>query len=63
MRGPLAGELEPGNRARVLATVILARRALRQPYQDLLAEAVSLSADDDLVAEAAAPETTTTQSP
>ncbi len=59
----LAGELEPDKRARVLATVILARRALRQPYQDLLAEAVSISTDDDLVAEAAAPETMTTQSP
>src|SRR5260370_31355427 len=59
----LAGELEPDKRARVLATVILARRALRQPYQDLLAEAVSISTDDDLVAEPPPPDTMTTPPP
>jgi hypothetical protein len=51
----LAADLEPGNRAAVLATVVLARRALGRPYRDLLAEAVSLSPNEDLVAEAAAP--------
>lgn len=37
----------------LLATVALARRALGQPQADLVAEAVSLSAHADLVAEAA----------
>jgi hypothetical protein len=50
----LAGELEPDKRARVLAAVVLARRALGHPYAELIAEAESLSPDDDLVAEAAA---------
>jgi hypothetical protein len=39
-------------RATVLATVALARRALGQPYASLLAEAIALSPDADLVAEA-----------
>jgi hypothetical protein len=51
----LAGELEPDQRAHVLATVALARRALGQPYAELIAEAERLTPDDDLVAEAAAP--------
>jgi len=50
----LAGELEPDKRAQALATVVLARRALGQPYAELLAEAQRLSPADDLVAEAAA---------
>lgn len=52
----LASKLEPHMRAVVLATVVLAQRALGQPYRDLLAEAVGISPDDDLVAEAAVPE-------
>jgi hypothetical protein len=51
---PLAGELEPDRHARVLATVALARRALGQPYSELIAEAESLAPDDDLVGEATA---------
>jgi len=50
----LAGDLEPGKRAQVLATVVLARRALEQPYRGLLAEAAGSSPDDVLVAEATA---------
>jgi hypothetical protein len=40
------------NRATVLATVALARRTLGQPYNRLLAEAVALAPQADLVAEA-----------
>lgn len=49
----MAGEKDPDNRATVLATVALARRALGQPHADLLAEALALSPNADLVAEAA----------
>jgi len=42
----------PDTRATVLATIVMARRALGQPYAELLAEAVALSPDADLVAEA-----------
>lgn len=45
----LAADYGPGARATVLATVALARRALGQPHADLLAEAVALSPDADLV--------------
>jgi hypothetical protein len=48
----LAADIGPDNRATVLATVVIARRALGQPQADLLAEAVALSPDADLVAEA-----------
>jgi hypothetical protein len=41
------------DRATVLATMVIARRALGQPYAKLLAQAVALSPDADLVAEAA----------
>jgi hypothetical protein len=49
----LAGNPGPGERATVLATIALARRALGQPYAELVAQAVALSPDADLVAEAA----------
>jgi hypothetical protein len=49
----LAGDYGPDARATMLATVALARRALGQPHADLVAEAVALSANADLVAEAA----------
>ena len=48
----LAADLGPDIRATLLATIVLARRALGQPHADLLAEAVALSPDADLVAEA-----------
>jgi hypothetical protein len=48
----LAVDAGPDIRATVLATVALARRALGQPHADLLAKAVALSPDADLVAEA-----------
>jgi hypothetical protein len=48
----LATDVGPDNRATVLATIALARRALGQPHASLLAEAVTLSPDADLVAEA-----------
>jgi hypothetical protein len=48
----LAADVGPDNRATVLATIALARRALGQPHAHLLAEAVALSPDADLVAEA-----------
>ena len=48
----LAADFGPDNRATVLATIVIARRALGQPHADLLAEAVALSPDADLVAEA-----------
>jgi hypothetical protein len=48
----LAVDVGPDNRATVLATIVLARRALGQPHGDLLAEAVALSPDADLVTEA-----------
>jgi hypothetical protein len=51
--GPgLADDHGPDGRASILATVVLARRALGQPHADLLAEAVALSAGADLVVEA-----------
>jgi hypothetical protein len=50
----LAAKYDAANRATVLATVALARQALGQPYADLLAQAVALAPDADLVAEAAA---------
>jgi hypothetical protein len=49
----LAGDHGPDARATILATIVLARRALGQPHADLLSEAVALSPDADLVAEAA----------
>jgi hypothetical protein len=49
----LADDYGPDARATMLATVALARRALGQPHADLVAAAVALSADADLVAEAA----------
>jgi len=45
-------ELSPGDRATVLATVALARQALGQPWEALLAEATGLDPEADLVAEA-----------
>jgi hypothetical protein len=48
----LAADVGPDNRATLLATLVIARRALGQPHADLLAEAVALSPDADLVAEA-----------
>lgn len=47
----LAADVGPDNRATVLATIALARRALGHPYAGLLAEAIALSPDADLVAE------------
>jgi len=49
----LAGDYGPDARATILATIVLARRGLGQPHADPLAEAVALSPDADLVAEAA----------
>jgi hypothetical protein len=49
----LDGDYGPDARATILATVALGRRALGQPHANLVAEAVSLSAHADLVAEAA----------
>lgn len=46
--------LLPANRATVLATMALARKALGQPHERLLAEAVALAPTADLVPEAAA---------
>jgi hypothetical protein len=48
----LAADVGPDIRATVLATLVIARRALGQPHADLLAEAVALSPDADLVSEA-----------
>ena len=48
----LAADFGPDNRATVLATIVIARRALGRPHADPLAEAVALSPDADLVAEA-----------
>ncbi len=48
----LAADFGPDNRATILATIVIARRALGRPHADLLAEAVALSPDADLVAEA-----------
>jgi hypothetical protein len=48
----LAADIGPDNRATLLATLVIARRALGQPHADLLAEAVALSPGADLVAEA-----------
>jgi hypothetical protein len=48
----LASDPDPGMRATTLATVVLARRALGEPYEELLAGAVALSPDADLVEEA-----------
>jgi hypothetical protein len=50
----LALDIGPDTRATLLATLVLARRALGQTHADLLAEAVALSPDADLVAEARA---------
>jgi hypothetical protein len=44
--------LPSSNRATILATIVLARRALGQPYADLLAEAQSVAPKADLVGEA-----------
>jgi hypothetical protein len=49
----LVGPFGKDARATVLATVVLARRALGQPYGERLAEAVALAPDAALVAEAA----------
>jgi hypothetical protein len=48
----LAGDLRREDRATVLATIAMARRALGQPYEELLTEAVALSPQADLVPEA-----------
>jgi hypothetical protein len=48
----LATDLGRDNRATVLATIAMARRALGQPYGALLAEAVALSPQAELVQEA-----------
>jgi hypothetical protein len=48
----LSTDLGPEERATVLATIAMARRALGQPHADLLAEAVALSPQADLVPEA-----------
>jgi hypothetical protein len=48
----LAADFGPDNRATVLATIVIARRALGQAHADLLAEALALSPGADLVAEA-----------
>jgi hypothetical protein len=45
-------QLPAENRATVLATIALARRALGRPHKALLAQAVALDPDADLVAEA-----------
>jgi hypothetical protein len=50
--GGLAADVGPDNRATILATIVIAHRALGLPQADLLAEAVALSPDADLVAEA-----------
>jgi hypothetical protein len=50
----LESDLTPEERATVLATVALARRALGHSYAEPLAQAVALAPDADLVAEAAA---------
>jgi hypothetical protein len=50
--GLASRELSPRDRATVLATVALARRAMGQPYETLLAEAADLDPEADLVAEA-----------
>jgi hypothetical protein len=44
--------IPPMDRATTLATVALARKALGKPHESLLAEAVALAPDADLVAEA-----------
>ena len=51
----LAAELAAGQRAVVLATIALARRATRVPYEPILDEARALDPDAALVREAAAP--------
>jgi hypothetical protein len=48
----LATDLPRKDRATVLATIAMARRGLGQPYEALLAEAVALSPQADLVPEA-----------
>jgi hypothetical protein len=48
----LAADVGPDSRATILATIVIARRALGQPHADLLAEAAALSPGADLVAEA-----------
>ena len=50
--GLASREVSPRDRATVLATVALARRALGQPYETLLAEAADLDPEADLLAEA-----------
>ena len=46
-------DLAACSRATVLATIVLARKAAGQPYEQLLAEAVALAPNADLVQEAA----------
>jgi hypothetical protein len=48
----LATTSKPKNRVSILATIVLARRALGQPYEELLAGAVALDPHADLVPEA-----------
>jgi hypothetical protein len=50
--GILGEELKPDDRATVLATVAMARRALGQPGRAELDEALSLDPEADLVGEA-----------
>lgn len=49
----LAADYGPDTRATILATIAMARRALGRQHEDLLGEAVALSPNADLVAEAA----------
>lgn len=51
-RSGLEDALPPAERARVLATVAMARGMLGQPYQEMLAEAMRLGPDAELVKEA-----------
>jgi hypothetical protein len=58
----LAADLTGENRATVLATIAMARRALGQPWQEHLAEAIRLAPQADLVPEAAVQQPTPTTS-
>ncbi len=49
---PRPANLEPASRATVLATIALARKALAQPHEELVTEAIALAPTADLVQEA-----------
>lgn len=51
-RPALGADLDPPNRAAVLATIVMARHALGHPFRELLDEALALSPNADLVQEA-----------